>query len=92
MRLIIALCIFCIGCAFEPVRIDGIPEECNLAYSVMRLYYKSGDKSASVEIFNRCYAVLQRCRCKDEIYGKLPVDYNDAKKYRDYSECLKELR
>jgi len=81
------------GCSFSPVRIDGLPEECNLAYSAMRLVDgKTVDKSLAMVPMERCAAVLQRERCKSEVYGSGPVDYNDAKKYRDYSECLKELK
>lgn len=81
------------ACTFKPVRIDGLPEECNLAYSAMRLVDgKTVDKSLAMVPMERCSAVLQRERCRKEIYGDNGVDYNDLKKYRDYSECLKELK
>lgn len=81
------------SCTFSPVRIDGLEEECNLAYSAMRLIDgKTVDKSLAIIPIERCSAVLQRKRCKAEVYGINPVDYNDPKKYRDYSECLKEMK
>lgn len=92
LLMIIWMAILVSSCAFEPVRIEGIPEECNMAYSVMKLSNKMDDKSIAVVPMNKCMAVLQRDRCRDEVYGKgNSVNYSDAKKYRDYAECLKEL-
>jgi hypothetical protein len=60
----------------------------------MRLVHGKGvDKSLAMAPMDKCSAVLQRERCKAEIYGEgKAVDYQDLKKYRDYSECLKELK
>ncbi len=82
------------GCAFRPVQIEGIPQECNMAYSAMRLTDgKNIDKSIAVIPMERCAAVLMRDRCRNEVYGKdAPVDYRDASKYRDYTQCMSELK
>ncbi len=79
------------ACSFSPVRVEGIPEECNLCYSAMRFYYKAQDKSGSVAYLKACQKVMQRERCKTEIFGKDPVNYDVPSKYRNFSECLKEL-
>lgn len=94
IALLIALLIIMVtftNCGFSPVRIEGIPEECNLCYSAMRLYFKATDKSGATPFLKSCQKVLQRERCRIEIFGKEAVSYEDLKKYRNYSECLKEL-
>lgn len=88
------------GCkTFEPtVWNDQLPPECNMSLNTYKLYYGSADKSAAVPSSDFCYKVLQRLRCQCEVFGvdkegkPLPVDYNNASKYRDYAQCRDEIR
>lgn len=83
---------------FEPIWIDELPDECNMAMNIYRMYYTADDKSAIVYISNICVKKLHRNACQVEIFGTdengnpKPVDYEDAKLYRAYTQCLSELR
>jgi hypothetical protein len=88
------------GCkTYEPVTWnDKLPPDCNMTLNTYKLYYGSTDKSATVPDATYCYKKLHRLFCQEEIYGRdkdgkiLPVDYDNAKKFRDYTQCKDEIR
>ena len=94
--LIVLICLVALfaGCkTYEPVPWnDKLPPQCNMALNTYKLYYSSPDKSATVPDATYCYKALHREECRLEVYGDAPVDYNDATKYRNYTQCLAELR
>lgn len=88
------------GCkTYEPtVWNDKLPPECNMTLNTYKLYYSTADKSATVPASDYCYKKLHRIYCQEEVYGldkdnrPNPVDYGNPVKYRDYSQCLTEVR
>lgn len=106
ITVIILMCISVIGniillsgCkTFEPVIIDGQPDECNDFYTVMKYYSVEGKDSAFVgTVYNECKTARTEKRkqekekhCKQLFYGSDVIDKNDYKKYNQYLECCKE--
>lgn len=84
--------------SFEPIWIKDLPPECNMSLNAVKMYYDSKDKSGAAPVIDYCYKCLHRIRCQAEVYGYSqggqlnPVDYSDAKKYRDYEQCRSELK
>lgn len=103
-EIILILCIvvflsLTVSCkSFEPVWIKDLPPECNMSLNMMKLYYDSKDKSGAIPGTELCYKKLHRLNCQVETFGwrddgvPNPVDYGDPKKYRDFSQCLAELK
>lgn len=98
--LVITLASFaaCSGCkSFEPVTIEGQPDECNDFYSVLRYYVKGGADSAFVgTVYQECKAArsenrkaLREKHCKELFFGAGNVDKTDYKRYAEYIECSK---
>ena len=97
--LIMIICQGCIKAEYRPtVWEDKLPPECNMALNTYKLFYDSKDKSATVPPSDYCYKVIQRNDCRAEIYGVTPegkpgpVDYENPKLYRAYTQCLNEKR
>lgn len=87
------------GCkSFSPIWLDKLPAECNMSLNAMRLHYSSADKAGTSPSLEACYKCLHRIRCQAEVFGvddkglPLPVDYNNASKYRNYEQCRSELK
>jgi hypothetical protein len=85
-------------CGFRPYTNKDMTPEYNMAINAMKLADSTKNTSIAVEPMKNYYSSLNRDKCRKEIFGVdekgniNPVDYNDAKKYRDYNECLKELK
>ena len=83
---------------FKPIWIEDLPDECNMSLNTYKMYYNSKDKSGSVPSYDYCIKKLHRLSCQTEVFGidengKInPVLYDDAKLYRNYSQCLNELK
>lgn len=86
------------GCkSFDPVVVQGQPDECNDFYSVLKYYSVEGKDSAFVgTVFNECKIARSAIRlqirekhCKELIYGASEFNKSDYKKYSEYQECLK---
>src|SRR4030042_5834049 len=96
--ILIILGVFLCCNTFQPIWQDDLPAECNMTLNVYRMYYKTEDKSAIVPMTEACVKKLHRLSCQAEIFGideegkSNPVLYDDAKLYRNYNECLKELK
>jgi hypothetical protein len=90
----LALLLFFVGCkTYEPVPWnDKLTPQCNMTLNTYKLYYSAGDKSATVPDAIYCYKSLHREECRKEVYGEKAVDYNDPVKYRNYTQCLAELK
>lgn len=89
------------GCkTYEPVWEPKLTAECNMALNTYKLYFESKDKSAVMPTMEYCYKSLHRRCCQEEVFGRSrdspgmlnPVDYTDTIKYRNYSQCLNELK
>lgn len=90
-----------IGCkTYEPIWIKQLPPECNMSLNSYKLYYDSKDKSATVIPSDYCYKKLHRMNCQAEFFGFKdvntgelnPVDYDNPKLFRNYSQCMSELK
>lgn len=90
--------LFLTGCkSFDPVVIQGQPDECNDFYSVLKYYSVEGKDSAFVgTVYNECKTARSAVRlsarekqCKELIYGQAELNKSDYKKYSEYQECLK---
>jgi hypothetical protein len=98
LLIIVVISLVCCKTQFKPIWEDRLPAECNMTLNTYRLYYNSADKSAVMPSSDFCYKKLHRLFCQGEVYGydekgnPNPVDYNDSKKYRDYSQCMSELK
>ena len=86
------------GCkTFKPTWEPKLPAICNMSLNEAQLFYASKDKSGVMPGSAMCYKILIRTICQAETYGldkqgiPNPVDYDDAKKFRNYSQCMKEL-
>jgi hypothetical protein len=85
-------------CSFRPYWNDKLPAECNMSMNMLKAYYGSKDKSAVMPATDFCYKKLHRLSCQGEVFGfdekgnPNAVDYTDAAKYRNYSQCLAELK
>ena len=83
---------------FKPIWIKELPSECNMSLNTYRMYFDSKDKSGSVPAFDYCIKKLHRQSCQAEVFGvdaigkPNPVLYDDTKLYRNYSQCLQELK
>jgi hypothetical protein len=83
---------------FKPIWNDQLPAECNMCLNVYKMYYKTEDKSAIVPMTEACVKKLHRDNCQAEVFGvnekgePNPVIYDDAKLYRNYTQCLSELK
>lgn len=89
---------FPIGCkTFKPTWEPKLPAICNMSLNEMQLFYASKDKSGAMAGAGMCYKILIRTLCQAETFGidgngnPKPVDYDDQKKFRNYSQCMKEL-
>ena len=87
------------GCrTYKPVWIDELPDECNMTLNAYKIYYNTEDKSATVGLTDACLKKLHREYCRVEVFGvdldgnPNPVDYNDVIKYRNFSQCLAEIK
>lgn len=88
------------GCkSFNPITLEGQPDECNDFYSILR-YYTTADKGDSAFIgivYNECKAARAQVRqskkelnCREIWYGKDKlIDKTDYQKYTGYLECNK---
>lgn len=87
-----------ICCTFRPIWIKELPPDCNMTLNTYRMYYDSKDKSGAVPAADYCYKKLHRLACQKEVFGydengkPNPVDYADTAKYRNYTQCLSELK
>jgi hypothetical protein len=87
-----------ICCSFKPIWIEDIPGECNMTLNVYKMYYKTADKSAIVPMTEACVKKMHRLSCQEEVFGvnekgdPMPVQYDDPKLYRNYTQCLSELK
>lgn len=86
------------GCqTFKPTWEPKLPAICNMSLNEMQLFYASKDKSGAMAGAGMCYKILIRTICQAETFGidekgnPNPVNYDDAKKFRNYSQCMKEL-
>jgi hypothetical protein len=85
-------------CSFKPVWVKELPPECNMSLNAMSLYYQAEDKSGAVPGMEACFSSLRKQKCQADVFGfddkgkMKSVDYSDTIKYRNYSECQKELR
>lgn len=86
------------GCkTFKPTWESKLPTICNMSLNEMQLFYASKDKSGAMAGAGMCYKILIRTICQAETFGiddkgnPNPVNYDDAKKFRNYSQCMKEL-
>jgi hypothetical protein len=83
---------------FKPIWEKELPAECNMTLNVYKMYYKTEDKSAIVPMTEACVKKLHRQSCQAEIFGAdkdgnpNPVLYDDSKLYRNYTQCLSELK
>lgn len=96
--LIIAIVFFLGCCGYRPYYNKDASAEYNMAINAMKLADATKNTSIAVDPMKFYYSSLNRDKCRKEIFGAdkegniNPVDYSDAKKYRDYNECLKELK
>ena len=88
-----------VACSFRPtVWEENLPAECNMTLNTYKLYYSSKDKSATVPGADFCYKKLHRLYCQEEVFGRNAygginaVDYNDSVRYRNYSQCMSEIK
>jgi hypothetical protein len=94
--IVVSSVLFC--CSFRPIWIKDIPDECNMSLNVYKMYYKTADKSAIVPITDACVKKLHRLYCQSEVFGidesgkPRPVLYDDPKLYRNYGQCLSEIK
>jgi hypothetical protein len=95
--IIIAISFTCCT-TFKPIWIKELPAECNMCLNTYKIYYSTKDKSATVPAYDYCIKKLHRQSCQAEIFGidatgkPNPVLYEDQKLYRNFNECLKELK
>lgn len=95
--LLISNVFFCCK-SFEPIWIEELPDECNMALNIYKMYYDVKEKSAIIHITNLCVKRIHRDSCQAEVFGidkdgkPNPVIYDDAKLYRNYGQCLSELK
>ncbi len=97
MLIVIVLCIV-VCCSYRPIWKSELPAECNMTLNMYKMYYDVKDKSAIIPPTDICYKKLQRLSCQAEIFGinndgnPNPVNYDDPKLYRNYTQCLSELK
>lgn len=86
------------GCStFKPVIVEGWTIECNVMATIAKLEEDDKGKKLASQAMILCYKSIKRRDCQkeqfgvDEKTGKInPVDYNDARKYRSYTQCINE--
>jgi len=87
-----------ICCSFSPIWIKELSPEMNIAFNIDNANRKNSDKTAVNNAYNKVFESIRRTQCQKEIFGidekgnALPVQYDDPKLYRNYQECLKELK
>jgi len=84
--------------SFKPIWIEKLPDECNMCLNTFEMYYNSKEKSGVAPAYDYCIKKLHRINCQTEVFGTdekgkpNPVLYDDPKLYRNYSQCLAELK
>lgn len=94
----ILVCIFISGCTnFKPVLVEGWTDECNVMATIGKLEEQDKEKKLAALALAPCYKSIKRRDCRREHYGINPktgainpVNYSDAVKYRNYTQCMAE--
>lgn len=97
MMIIFSAFIFVSCKNFDPIVIQGQPDECNDFYSVLKYYVKNGADSAFVgTVYQECKAAraenrkaIREKHCKELFFGAGLVDKTDYKRYAEFIECSK---
>ncbi|MCK9282591.1 MAG: hypothetical protein M0P71_18395 [Melioribacteraceae bacterium] len=83
---------------YKPIWIKDIPIEYNMILNTNKMYFDSKDKSGAMPQIELYIKRLHRMECQAEVFGTNekglpnPVNYDDSKLYRNYSQCLQELK
>ena len=86
------------GCkSFEPVIMEGQPDECNDFYSILKYYSVEGKDSAFVgTVYNECKIARAEKRnikikdlCKQLYFPDSEINKKSYEVYSQYLECLK---
>ena len=85
---IVAVVVTMIGCkSFEPVQVEGQPDECNDFYTVMQYYSVQGGDSAFVgTVYEKC--LQARKDAKDNKIRELCRELH-PEDMEKYSKCIK---
>ena len=85
---IVAVVVTMVGCkSFEPVQVEGQPDECNDFYTVMQYYSVQGGDSAFVgTVYEKCLQARKEKKDK-KIYDLCKKLYPEN--IDDFSACIK---
>lgn len=93
------LCTCCnLGCrSFDPISLDGQPDECSDFYTVLNYYSVEGKDAAFIgTVYNECkiarinkYKNKIESLCKKIYYPDKAIDKKDYELYSQYLECIK---
>lgn len=77
-------------CGFKVQRFDGIPEECNVMYTTIKMASEQDDKSIVVNPSNWCKVALDRKRadCLRTVAGRDRLEKGNIEQHIQFQKCM----